>query len=314
MKDREEIHRQARDKPIHFSNDEAQETEIRTFWNSNPVGETLVRNAATFDSSPLEFFEKYDRYRYGKEGHIIEKLDTLELAEKEVLEIGLGQGADSEQIIRRGAKWSGIDLTEESVRRVETRMSLKSLPFQRIVCGSVVDSNFDNNSFDLIYSFGVLHHIPNIREASRQLHRILRPEGKLVVMVYARTSLNYYISIAVIRRIGLLLALAWPFGGLPKSVALHCEAARREGIISYLKMTRFIHANTDGPQNPYSKVYDVLSAKKDFAEFDLESAEKAFLHAPAFPVRILPFKRKIAKVFGWHLWLTFTPKQQSEND
>ena len=146
------------------------ENEIRSFWDSHPCGETLVGGL----QDDYEAFNAYDDMRYSKEP-ILPELDQLIFDGKQVLEIGLGQGADSEQLIRRGARWTGIDLTPESVSRVKTRLELRKLPFEGLVNGSALEMPFEDNRFDLVYSFGVLHHIPDIGQAQREIHRVLRP-------------------------------------------------------------------------------------------------------------------------------------------
>ena len=70
-----------------------------------------------------QFFTDYDRFRYQNERHLPACIDALNVAGKEVLEIGLGEGSDSERLIRQGAHWSGVDLTAESIDRVRTRLA-----------------------------------------------------------------------------------------------------------------------------------------------------------------------------------------------
>ena len=103
-----------------------------------------------------------------------------------LLEIGLGQGADSEQIIRRGARWSGLDLTAESVARLRTRLELRQLPYDELKQGSALAIPYPDNAFDKVFSHGVLHHIPDIRLAEREIARVLKPRGELIMMVYAK--------------------------------------------------------------------------------------------------------------------------------
>src|SRR5262245_31725444 len=108
------------------------EDAIRSFWEAHPCGEHHVaRLAGDYE----EFFTRFDAFRYGTQPHILRRLAAIDFRGKHVLEIGLGQGADSEQIIRRGGIWSGLDLTEESVDRVRARLSLRNLPFERIKRG-----------------------------------------------------------------------------------------------------------------------------------------------------------------------------------
>ena len=104
-------------------------------------------------------------------------MDGIDFKGKQVLEIGLGQGADSEQIIRRGALWSGLDLTAESIDRVKTRLALRDLPHQSVQQGSVLKIPHADASFDLVISHGVLHHVPDIEAAQREIARVLRPGG-----------------------------------------------------------------------------------------------------------------------------------------
>ena len=95
------------------------EQEVQSFWGAHPCGDHIVGGLKEgFEDDYEEFFRAYDRWRYHQEGHIPGLLDRTSWRGQRVLEIGLGQGAESEQLIRRGAQWSGLDLTQESVNRV----------------------------------------------------------------------------------------------------------------------------------------------------------------------------------------------------
>jgi ubiquinone/menaquinone biosynthesis C-methylase UbiE len=278
------------------------EVEIKDFWNRYPCGDLEVGGLQRHRGDYEAFFSEYDRFRYRKEAHILRRLDHIDFKGKRVLEIGLGQGADSEQIIKRGAVWSGLDLTPESVDRVRMRLSLRRLPHESLRQGSVLQMPFDDGSFDVVFSHGVLHHVPDIEAAQREIHRVLKPSGELIVMVYAKWSLNYLISIAVVRRIGLLAMLLTNRG--PRGIySEHLANARAVGLRHYLRMVNFVHRNTDGPSNPYSKVYDVRSLRKDFSAFALIRSYKDFMHAPPLPVGWLPMGR----LLGWHLWAHLRP-------
>jgi SAM-dependent methyltransferase len=274
------------------------EAEIQDFWNSHPCGDFQVGGLKQYEGDYEAFFSTYDRFRYAREGHILKRLDGIDFKDKRVLEIGLGQGADSEQIIRRGAIWSGLDITSESVDRVRMRLALRKLPYQAIKQGSVLDIPFEANSFDTIFSHGVLHHVPDVKSAQREIRRVLKPSGELIVMLYSKWSINYLLSIFLVRRLGLLAlhVLKYDPGGI---FGEHLENIRKTGLWNYLRMSNFIHRNTDGPLNPYAKVYDLSMVKKDFASFQVVRASKDFMHAPPLPVSRLP----LAKFLGWHLWV-----------
>lgn len=275
------------------------ESDIQEFWQKNPCGAALVGDlTADARREYEEFFERYDAYRYTKEPHILTNLDRIDFSGKRVLEIGLGQGADAEAIVARGGIYSGVDLTEESVKRVKMRFEMKGLTYDAIQQGSALDLPFETDSFDIVFSHGVLHHIPEIKKASAEISRVLAPDGELISMLYARRSLNYLVSIVILRRAGLL---GLYLSGITKDGILgeHLANARRMGIGKYLSMKNFIHANTDGPGNPYSKVYDLKRVREDFPEFEVTKSYQCFMHAPPLNISWLP----LARALGWHLWV-----------
>jgi len=279
------------------------EGDIEGFWQSHPCGEGFVEHLR---DDYLDFFQRYDTFRYRTEGHILDCLDKISLRGKRVLEIGLGQGADSEQLIRRGADWTGIDLTEESCRRVEMRLKLRGLPYAQVVKGSALDMPLADGSFDMVYSHGVLHHIPEVQRASSEIARVLRPGGELVAMLYARHSLNYWLAISIVRRLGLMGMYATGRSPAAPIYRRHLELARGMGLWRYLRMSQFIHRNTDGPDNPYAKVYDLARVRADFPDFVVTKAYKRMMHAPPLPVRALP----LARLLGWHLWVHLRPRKK----
>jgi len=286
-----------------------EERDVKAFWESNACGDAQVGGFRDRYAGDYEkFFADYDQFRYRNERHIPACLDALGVAGKDVLEIGLGEGSDSEQLIRRGARWTGLDLTSESVERVGARLSLRELPYTDLRQGSVLDLPFADDSFDLVFSHGVLHHVPEIRQAAAELHRVLRPGGELVIMLYARWSLNYLVSIAVLRRALLLTAYPLARAGLVKPngaglLARHVHNARQTGLWRYLRLGTFTHHNTDGPANPYALVYDRGRVARDFPGFRITRAYKRYMHAPPLPVHRLPG----GQLMGWHLWLHLAP-------
>jgi SAM-dependent methyltransferase len=290
------------------------EQTVQDFWQNHACGDALVGGLKErFGGDYEQFFSDYDRYRYSLERHLPACFDALQVEGKRVLEIGLGQGADSESLIRRGAHWSGVDLTAESVERVRTRLTLRGLPFDALSQGSVLSLPFDDDTFDVVFSHGVLHHVPDVRQAGKEIQRVLRPGGELVIMVYARWSLNYLVSIGVLRRAVLLAAY-----GLEKAALLrvspdgilagHLDCARRTGLGRYLRMKEFTHHNTDGPANPYAIVYDRKQIERDFPSFRLGRTYKRFMHAPPLPVHQLPGQ----SMLGWHLWAHLTPLKSAD--
>jgi SAM-dependent methyltransferase len=293
------------------------EQAIREFWQGHPCGDAQVGGLRDrFQGDYDRFFTDYDRFRYQNEPHLPTCIGALNVAGKRVLEIGLGEGAESERLIRGGACWSGVDLTGEAVERVRTRLTLRELPHEELRQGSVLDLPFADSTFDMVFSHGVLHHVPEIKQAQSEIHRVLRPDGELVIMVYARWSLNYLVSIGVVRRAALLAAYPLARAGMVSDdpsrgmLAAHLANARDRGLARYLRLEEFVHRNTDGPANPYALVYDRRRIERDFPAFRITCIYKRHMHAPPLPVRRLPGEN----LMGWHLWAHLEPlKAQRES-
>jgi len=280
------------------------ETQVQEFWNSHPCGDHIVGGLHGEHADDHErFFAAYDAWRYDQEGHIPACLDRFDFRERRVLEIGLGQGAESEQLIRRGAKWSGLDLTSESVERVRARLELRQLPYVDLRQGSALQIPWPDASFDIVFSHGVLHHIPDIHTAQAEIRRVLKPGGRLIAMVYARNSLNYQLSIRVLRRA--LLAAAYPLrrtrlvAKAPEMLREHIANAEQMGLRNYLQIDNFTHRSTDGPLNPFARVYSPREVEADFPDFALVEHFTRYMHAPPLPVHGLPGGTQL----GWHLWV-----------
>src|ERR1700704_2478063 len=177
-------------KPID-SNADLKES-VRAFWQAHPCG-THVSDAGM--GTP-EFFERVEAHRYTKEWHIPEAADFAGARGLSVLEIGCGLGTDGAQFANAGAHYTGVDLTEAAIELARKRFEIGGLPGEfRVADGENLD--FADSSFDLVYSHGVLHHTPDTARAVREAHRVLRPGGRAIVMLYHRNSYNYRVNIGV---------------------------------------------------------------------------------------------------------------------
>jgi SAM-dependent methyltransferase len=291
------------------------ENEVQAFWNTHPCGDQIVGGLHEgFDDDYERFFAAYDAWRYDQEGHIPACLDRVDWRGLRVLEVGLGEGAESEQLIRRGARWSGLDLTPESVERVQARLAVRDLPYEDLRQGSVTDIPWPDDSFDIVFSHGVLHHVPDIVAAQAEIHRVLRPEGRLVAMLYARRSLNYQVSIRMVRRAA--VAAAYPFrrsSVVARSPMLsqHLANAEQVGLRRYLELETFTHRSTDGPLNPYARVYSPSDVRRDFPDFEVLSTYQRYMHAPPLPVHSVPY---LDRAMGWHLWVLMRARPDAPRD
>lgn len=139
---------------------------------------------------------------------------------QDVLEIGVGMGADHIELPRsRPRSLTGIDLTPRAVEHTKRRLAILGLTSD-VVTADAEQLPFNDASFDVVYSWGVLHHSPNTPEALNQVHRVLRPNGIARIMIYHKYSLTGYMLWA---RYGLLAMR--PFQSLSDIYGAHLESA-----------------------------------------------------------------------------------------
>ena len=162
--------------------------QVRRFWQAHPV----AAEAVPFPLGTREYFEYYDRLREANEP--IPFSATLHeyerFAGKTVLDVGSGNGYVLSRYAAAGAITHGVDLTEAGIRLCRRRFELAGLR-GRFTVGSAEDLPFPSEAFDLVCSMGVLHHTPRTERAVREVHRVLRPGGRLIVMFYHRNSFHY---------------------------------------------------------------------------------------------------------------------------
>ena len=160
--------------------------DVRAYWESSACGE--------------RYGVDQDRLRYELEPEIIEFARFPTAEGKRVLEIGVGMGSDFVRWVRAGATASGIDLTARAIEITRARLDSLSLAADLRVADAE-SLPFDDGSFDIVYSWGVLHHTPRTEEAIAEALRVLAPGGRLRLMLYHRCS---WVALAAWARFGLL--------------------------------------------------------------------------------------------------------------
>ncbi len=165
-----------------------------------------------------------------------------------------------------------MDLTPKSTELAAERFALFGVPGRFEVANAEERLPFADNCFDHVYSFGVIHHSPTPEKIIREIYRVLRPGGTLTVMLYNRSSINYYVEIMFLRRIfggcllpafmpGVLAAVTGFDGGNWKDTVKITESKK-------LTKEEWISMNTDGPFCPLARVYGHQEAAELFNAFE----------------------------------------------
>jgi len=288
---------------------DATEEARRRFWAEYQPGFRVAEPA----ESPA-FYQTVESERYELEPDILEMADFAAWRDRDVLEAGCGIATDGAQFARSGARYTGIDFSPSALRHAQARFRMEGLDGQ-FVQGSILELPFETKSFDLVYSMGVIHHIPETEQAVSEFHRVLRPGGRAIVMVYHRDSFNYRFTVMVVRR-GLASLLIVPeadrligrITGEPPDVLLaHHSLLKQHGPRYLLDRQLFLNNNTDGPGNPLSKVYSRAQARELFAQFEDVRTSVRFLHLRSYPggqiLASTDLGQRLARRWGWHLWV-----------
>jgi ubiquinone/menaquinone biosynthesis C-methylase UbiE len=166
------------------SNVRATVQQVKSFWESHVNNEYYTREAR----GSSEYFDEIERRRYRWHYHLPELFGSLDGRGRKLLEIGCGIGVDSIQLAKAGFEVTAVDLTEAAIEVARRFAQVRDVSIDfRTANAERLD--FPDGSFDAVYSFGVLHHTPEIETAVEEVRRVLKPGGSAYIMLYHHRSL-----------------------------------------------------------------------------------------------------------------------------
>jgi ubiquinone/menaquinone biosynthesis C-methylase UbiE len=159
--------------------------DVINFWNARPCN---IRHSNK-PVGTMEYFNEVSEKRYFVEPHIKKFVDFEKWDGKRVLEIGCGIGTDAYEFAISGATYTGSDISSASIELAKKRFSMFNLSgtFLESDAESLTDV-IESQKFDLIYSFGVIHHTPSIERALSEISRIADENTEIKIMIYAEKS------------------------------------------------------------------------------------------------------------------------------
>lgn len=251
-------------------NQEQLKEQVQSYWNKASCG-TEVTQKKKF--SP-EYFEEIENYRYRVEPEIMAFAQFSRFRGKKILEVGVGAGTDFVQWVRSGSHAYGIDLTQEAIENTKYRLSLEDLQAADLRTGDAENIPYEDNAFDLVYSWGVIHHSPDTQKCVRELIRVAKAGGIIKLMIYHRYSL-----FAFYQWIRSALFKGRPFQTLSKVLYYHQESI---GTKAY----SFNEARSLFERLPV----DLISIKAPVTQHDL-------LRYKSLPFRVIAYIA--ASILGW---------------
>jgi SAM-dependent methyltransferase len=205
--------------------------QVFDFWNRAACGEELY-----LPEADRAGYEAQARSRYQLEPYVAEFARFESARGLRVLEIGVGLGADHQRFAESAADLHGIDLTPRAVQHTRQRLATFGLA-SNLAVGDAENVGFRDGSFDLVYSWGVLHHSPDTARAVAEVHRVLKPGGTARIMIYHKWSM-----------VGLMLWI-------------------RYGVLSMRPWTRLESLYARYLESPGTKAYSIRGASELFGSF-----------------------------------------------
>jgi SAM-dependent methyltransferase len=234
-----------------------------------------------------EFFDAVERHRYTEYAPWMSLVMGFnQFAGARLLEVGCGMGTDLLQFARGGAHVTGVDLVPRSLEITRRRFQLYGERGHFLVADAE-RLPFADESFDVVYSNGVLHHTPGTSRAVGEAHRVLRRGGTAKVMLYHRDSLAYW-------------------GGLMLGRGVLKGEFLRGRSVAELLSRRAEYSEHDG--QPLVKVFSRRQARALFELFkeakieveQLTRPELRFL-SPLVPDNLF---RRLRRALGWNVIIT----------
>ncbi len=238
---------------------------VREFWQAHVNNEYYTDAARASDP----YFDDIEARRYRAHYHLPELFASMDGRNQRLLEVGCGIGVDSIQLAKRGYQVTAVDLTENALSVAERFAAHRGVTID-FRLGNAEGLDFPDQSFDAVYSFGVLHHTPDVGRSVAEVHRVLRPGGTAYVMLYHRNSLVNLVH----------WALRLPYES-PRDRNDHCPV-----VYTFSR---------GGARRLF----------RDFASVEVRAAYPFTYGFGPFTTKLpLGIRRPLGRVIGWHLMIT----------
>lgn len=272
-------------RPTRFDSPGADRDAVRRYWDAHPISTDSVPWARGTAESFDAIYARWERDMNPR------RLGFLQsCAGERLLEVGCGIAIDGRFLTSHGAHYQAVDLSMESLKLASQHFRLMDFP-ARFANADGTRLPFADETFDVVYSVGVLHHVPDMAAACREVARVTRPGGRVRLMFYHRHSYHYALVHFVLRPL-IWLLLTLPGGAklaklAPTKVRNMFEVCRRFGFDAQ----RVLNISTDTSTaeeddfNPLSYFLGTEDVKRLFAR--LEDFEFYTTNLRGFPLRFL---------------------------
>jgi SAM-dependent methyltransferase len=159
-------------------------SEIERYWNERIHDLEMTRHPV----GSRAFFDDLDAYRFDKLHYLPRLVDFNGFGGRELLEVGCGIGTDLVRFARGGAIVTGVDLSQTAIDLAKKNFAWNEVTAKELRVANAEALPYPAASFDVVYGHGVLQYTANARQLVAEVHRVLRPDGLAIFMVYNRIS------------------------------------------------------------------------------------------------------------------------------
>ena len=265
--------------------------EVRAFWDRRPCNIRHSRRAV----GSREYFDEVEARKYFVEPHILRFADFSRWRGRRVLEIGCGIGTDAVNFARHGAYVTAVDLSAESLALARQRAETYEVADRIVFCEANAEKLEDFlpvQPYDLVYSFGVIHHTPHPAWVLGQAHRYVAPGGMLKIMVYNRYSWKALLLVVSVARRG-------RFRDMGRAIAWYSEA-QMGSPVTYTWTRRSVRKMLAQQGFCTTELY----AEHIFPWRVRDYLDHRYVKACPFRWLPRPVFRALERCIGWHLCAT----------
>lgn len=257
--------------------------DVYNYWNSRPCN---IRHSNKSQDS-VEFFDEVQAKKYKSEDHKLEFLALEKWSGKKVLELGCGIGSDAIMFAKAGADVTCVDLTDNSLKLCKKNFEVHGLS-GKFFLGNIeeLDNFLPDEKYDLIYSFGVIHHTPNPKKVFEKAHKYLKDDGEIRCMLYSRFSYKLFWLMKEMSN--------WRLNNANELIQMYSEA--QSGCPVTYTYTFDEICNLVSPWFSVDKIW-----KDHIFMWDIESYKKnIFKREEAFEGVSDEYLTQMKKELGWH--------------
>jgi SAM-dependent methyltransferase len=268
---------------------------IKKFWDNQPCN---IRHSNK-QIGTIEYFDEVEHKKHRAEPHILTFAEFEKWKGKRVLEIGCGIGTATTCFARNGAHVTAIDISEVSVKLCKQRLRVCGLDATIIEANAetlnevLPITNNESARFDLVYSFGVIHHTPNPKAVIKQMYNYVKPDGEIRIMLYSFVSYKIFQLMHETKN--------WNVSGMRELIRT-CSEAQPNCPCTHVYTFDEIHELL----NPYFTVTKMW--KDHIFIYDIEEYKKGnFVKSEAWKGVSDEQIKQMERELGWHTLVIATP-------